>query len=63
MKLADELDREKDLEELRRLARALHAQNQHLMEALVTRSREVERLRGKADRGAVLLPRQFQAAA
>lgn len=48
MKLADELDREQNLEELRRLARALHAQNQQLMEALVTKSREVERLRGKA---------------
>lgn len=48
MRLADELDREQDLEELRRLARALHAQNQQLMEALVTKSREVERLRGKA---------------
>lgn len=47
MKLDDELDREQDIEELRRLARALHAQNQQLMAALTAKSREVERLRGK----------------
>ena len=47
MKLDEELDREQDIEELRRLARALHAQNQQLMEALTAKSREVERLRGK----------------
>jgi hypothetical protein len=47
VKLDEELDREQDIEELRRLARALHAQNQQLMEALTAKSREVERLRGK----------------
>jgi transposase len=47
VKLDEELDREQDIEELRRLARALHAQNQQLMEALTAKSREIERLRGK----------------
>ena len=42
-----DLEREQDIEELRRLAQALHAQNQLLLEALATKSREVERLRGK----------------
>jgi DNA-directed RNA polymerase specialized sigma24 family protein len=41
------LDDEQDIEELRRLARAPHAQNQQQMEALTAKSREVERLRGK----------------
>jgi transposase len=42
-----DLEREQDLEELRRIAQALRAQNQLLLEALATKSREVERLRGK----------------
>jgi transposase len=42
-----DLEREQDLEELRRIAQALRAQNQLLLAALATKSREVERLRGK----------------
>jgi transposase len=42
-----DLEREQDLEELRRIAQALQAQNRLLLEALATKSREVERLRGK----------------
>jgi transposase len=42
-----DLDREQDIEELRRIAQALQAQNQLLLEALAAKSREVERLRGK----------------
>jgi transposase len=42
-----DLEREQDIEELRRIAQALQAQNQLLLEALAAKSREVERLRGK----------------
>jgi len=42
-----DLEREQDIEELRRLAQALRAQNELLLEALAAKSREVERLRGK----------------
>lgn len=42
-----DLDREQDIEELRRVAQALRAQNELLLEALAAKSREVERLRGK----------------
>jgi transposase len=42
-----DLEREQDIEELRRLAQALKAQNALLLEALAKKSREVERLRGK----------------
>ena len=42
-----DLEREQDIEELRRIAQALQAQNQLLLEALAQKSREVERLRGK----------------
>lgn len=47
MSLDVDLEREQDLEELRRIAQALRLQNQLLLEALATKSREVERLRGK----------------
>ena len=47
MALDIDLEREQDLEELRRIAQALQAQNQLLREALAAKSREVERLRGK----------------
>lgn len=47
MALDVDLEREQDLEELRRIAQALQAQNQLLLEALAAKSREVERLRGK----------------
>jgi transposase len=42
-----DLEREQNIEELRRIAQALRAQNQLLLEALAKKSREVERLRGK----------------
>jgi hypothetical protein len=42
-----DLDREQDIEELRRIAQALRAQNEQLLAALAAKSREVERLRGK----------------
>jgi transposase len=42
-----DLEREQDIEELRRVAQALRAQNELLLEALAAKSREVERLRGK----------------
>jgi transposase len=42
-----DLAREQDIEELRRIAQALKAQNDLLLEALANKSREVERLRGK----------------
>ena len=45
--MALDLDREQDIEELRRIAHALQAQNQLLLDALAAKSREVERLRGK----------------
>jgi hypothetical protein len=38
VKLDEEFDREQDIEELRRLARARHAQSQQLMEALTPRA-------------------------
>lgn len=47
MTLDADLEREQDIEELRRIAQALQAQNQLLLEALAQKSREVERLRGK----------------
>ena len=47
MTLDVDLEREQDLEELRRIAQALQAQNRLLLEALAAKSREVERLRGK----------------
>ncbi len=47
MALDVDLEREQDIEELRRLAQALRAQNELLLEALAAKSREVERLRGK----------------
>jgi septal ring factor EnvC (AmiA/AmiB activator) len=42
-----DLEREQDIEELRRIAQALQAQNQLLLEALAKKSREIKRLRGK----------------
>jgi predicted phage gp36 major capsid-like protein len=42
-----DLDREQDIEELRRMALALEAQNRLLLEALEVQRREIERLRGK----------------
>lgn len=47
MDLDVNLDREQDIEELRRIAQALRAQNEQLLAALAAKSREVERLRGK----------------
>lgn len=47
MALDVDLDREQDIEELRRIAQALRAQNEQLLAALAAKSREVERLRGK----------------
>ena len=47
MSLDVDLAREQDIEELRKLAQALKAQNELLLEALAKKSREVERLRGK----------------
>jgi hypothetical protein len=46
MSLDVDLEREQDIEELRRLAQALKAQNALLLEALAKKSQEVERLRG-----------------
>ncbi len=43
----DELEREQDIEELRRLALAIEAQNRLLLEALEKSRREVSHLRGK----------------
>jgi transposase len=42
-----DLDREQDIEELRRMALALEAQNRILLEALAAQRREIEKLRGK----------------
>jgi len=42
-----DLEREQDIEELRRIAQARKAQNAVLLEALTKKSRELERLRGK----------------
>jgi len=42
-----DLAREQNIEELRRFAQALQAQNQLLLEVLATKSREIERLRGQ----------------
>jgi hypothetical protein len=42
-----DLEREQDIEELRRIAQALKAQNALLLEALTKKRRELERLRGK----------------
>lgn len=47
MSLDVDLEREQDIEELRRIAQALKAQNELLLEALAKKSREVEKLRGK----------------
>ena len=47
MSLDVDLEREQDIEELRRIAQALKAQNALLLEALTKKSRELERLRGK----------------
>lgn len=47
MTLDVDLAREQDIEELRRIAQALKAQNALLLEALAKKSREVEKLRGK----------------
>jgi transposase len=44
----DELEREQDIEELRRLALAIEAQNRLLVELLGKKSREVDQLRGKS---------------
>ncbi|MCW5801827.1 MAG: hypothetical protein KIT31_05525 [Deltaproteobacteria bacterium] len=41
-----DLEREQDIEELRTIALAQHAQIQALLEIVATKSREVERLRG-----------------
>ncbi|MBX3161194.1 MAG: transposase, partial [Deltaproteobacteria bacterium] len=43
-----DLEREQDIEELRTIALAQHAQIQALLEIVATKSREVERLRGSA---------------
>jgi transposase len=43
----DELEREQDIEELRRLALAIEAQNRLLLELLSRKSHEVDQLRGK----------------
>jgi hypothetical protein len=42
-----ELEREQDIEELRRLALALEAQNRLLLDVIERKSREVDSLRGK----------------
>lgn len=44
----DELEREQNIEELRRLALAVEAQNRLLLELLGKKSREVDQLRGKS---------------
>ena len=43
-----DLDREHDIEELRRIAHALEAQNRILLNVIAQKSREIDRLRGKA---------------
>lgn len=47
MALDVDLAREQDIEELRRIAQALQAQNQQLLAALAKQRREIQRLRGK----------------
>lgn len=47
MALDVDLEREQDIEELRRMAQALEAQNRILLEALAAQRREIEKLRGK----------------
>lgn len=47
MALDVDLDREQDIEELRRVAHALEAQNRILLDALAAQRREIEKLRGK----------------
>jgi transposase len=42
-----DLEREQDIEELRRMAQALKAQNELLLEVVAKKSREIEKLRGK----------------
>jgi hypothetical protein len=44
--VALDVEREQDIEELRRIARAQQAQIQLLVDALAAKSREIERLRG-----------------
>lgn len=45
--MALDLEREQDIEELRRIAHAQQAQIQQLLDLLAAKSREIERLRGK----------------
>ena len=45
--MALDLDREQDIEELRRIAQAQQAQIQQLLDVIAAESREIERLRGK----------------
>jgi len=45
--VALDLDREQDIEELRRIAQAQQAQIQQLLDVITAKSREIERLRGK----------------
>lgn len=45
--MALDLDREQDIEELRRIAQAQQAQIQQLLDVITAKSREIERLRGK----------------
>ena len=45
--MALDLDREQDIEELRRIAQAQQAQIQQLLDVIAAKSREIERLRGK----------------
>ena len=47
MGLDADLEREQDIEELRRIAQALQAQNRLLLEALAKQRLQIERLRGK----------------
>lgn len=47
MTLSIDLEREQNIEELRRIAQTLKTQNALLLEALTKKSRELERLRGK----------------
>jgi transposase len=42
-----DLAREQDIEELRRIAQALEAQNRMLLDVIAVKSREIDRLRGK----------------
>jgi transposase len=42
-----DLEREQDIEELRRIAQALETQNRLLLEVIAKKSREIDRLRGK----------------